>query len=90
MTSSGLSRGGQRIFVVLWLALSTWLITDMVRSRYPAAYLVEWQVRLLDGSYYPKFTILLLLLVAAIAAAIAGGLHDFLLKKGPFRRQSRP
>jgi hypothetical protein len=81
----GLSRGAQRLFLVLWIGISIWLIVGMFRDRYPAAYLVEWQVQLFDGYYYPKLTIVLLLGAALIVTLPVGILFDLVRRKGPFR-----
>lgn len=80
-----LSPGAQSLFLTLWIGTSIWLIVDMFRDRYPAAYLVEWQVQLFDGYYYPKLTIVLLLGAALLVTLPVGLLFDLVRRKGPFR-----
>lgn len=85
MTHQGLSRGAQRLFLLLWIGISIWLIVGMFTDRYPAAYLVEWQVQLFDGYYYPKLTIVFLMGAALIVTLPVGILFDLVRRKGPFR-----
>ncbi|MEO0490988.1 MAG: hypothetical protein AAFZ49_15735, partial [Cyanobacteria bacterium J06659_2] len=67
----------RKLVILLWLSLSGWLIYGMFVQQYPAAYLVEWQLQLFDGYYYPKFTILMLVVGAMIVAFAVGLILDF-------------
>lgn len=74
-----------KLVVLLWLSLSGWLIYGMFTQQYPAAYLVELQLQLFNGYYYPKLTILLLVAGAMIVSFAVGLFLDFVTQKGIFR-----
>ncbi|MEM6424723.1 MAG: hypothetical protein AAF728_06150 [Cyanobacteria bacterium P01_D01_bin.128] len=78
----------RKLVLLLWICSSVWLVYGMFTQRYPATYLVEWQVQLFNGYYYPKITILLLLVAAGITSGLVGVSLDFITQRGPFRPHS--
>lgn len=75
----------QKLVLLLWLSLTVWLIYGMLFERYPAAYLIEWQVQLFNGYYYPKVTGLILIVGAGLVSFPVGLTLDFITRKGLFR-----